>query len=385
MFSQDDVLRLVDLIYAASCDPTEWPRMLEALCSVIGAVGADIIGVDVGRPSAQIHAAVGLVGAEFQREYLAYYFTCDPYVAWAKQNAFFRPGNVGVGEAIVPFRVLKNTEFYNDFGKRYEYIGGMTAMIAGGGTGGSALGLCRRLNCEFGEPEVQLIHALMPHLQRGLQIHGRLAEAQTRDVAFRNTLDQLATGAILVDHTSRVVFANRSASDILEKKDGLISYKGQLRAHRPQDTSRLHGAIAHAVAASKRETLTPGGMIALGRPSPARPLQLIVSPVPAASDAEPSKSQPLAIVFVIDPDRAPSTEVELFRGLYGFSRAECSVARLLVEGHTVNEISELLFVSVSTVRFHLKQLLAKTGTHRQSELVRLLSATTQVTVIKKPL
>jgi DNA-binding CsgD family transcriptional regulator/PAS domain-containing protein len=331
---------------------------------------------------AQIHAAVGLVGVEFQRQYLAYYFSCDPYVAWARQNSFFRPGNVGVGEAFIPLRVLKRTEFYNDFAKRHEYVGGMIAIIAGDQTGASALGLCRRLNREFGESEVQLINILTPHLQRALQIHGHMTEAQTREAAFRNTLDQLATGAILIDHASRIVFANRSASEILQQGDGLVCDRGHLRANRSADTSRLRAAIANAVATSTGDSLSAGGVITLGRPSPARPLQLIVSPLPARSEADLS-NRGLAILFVIDPDRAPSSELELFRRLYSFSRAEASVARLLVEGRSVNEISELLFVSVSTVRFHLKQLLAKTGTHRQSELVRLLSATAQVRVIER--
>jgi DNA-binding CsgD family transcriptional regulator len=38
----------------------------------------------------------------------------------------------------------------------------------------------------------------------------------------------------------------------------------------------------------------------------------------------------------------------------------------------VDEIAEALDVGVATVRTHVQRLLAKTGTRRQSELVRLL-------------
>jgi DNA-binding CsgD family transcriptional regulator len=58
--------------------------------------------------------------------------------------------------------------------------------------------------------------------------------------------------------------------------------------------------------------------------------------------------------------------------------AEAKVARLLVADKTVTEISDVLAVTTNTVRFHLKQLFAKVGVRRQSELVRALLTTSQI-------
>ena len=41
-------------------------------------------------------------------------------------------------------------------------------------------------------------------------------------------------------------------------------------------------------------------------------------------------------------------------------------------GETLQEIAEREFLSLHTVRVHIRDILRKTGTHRQSELVRLL-------------
>jgi DNA-binding CsgD family transcriptional regulator len=59
--------------------------------------------------------------------------------------------------------------------------------------------------------------------------------------------------------------------------------------------------------------------------------------------------------------------------LFGLTPAEARLAGLLVEGQSVNEIAEGLKLSRETVRNQLKIVFAKTGAHRQGELVALLS------------
>jgi DNA-binding CsgD family transcriptional regulator len=60
------------------------------------------------------------------------------------------------------------------------------------------------------------------------------------------------------------------------------------------------------------------------------------------------------------------------RQLYGLTPTEARLADLLLEGLEVREISNRLSISVETARFHLKRVLAKSGTHRQTELIRLM-------------
>ena len=60
--------------------------------------------------------------------------------------------------------------------------------------------------------------------------------------------------------------------------------------------------------------------------------------------------------------------------MYGLTRAEARVARRLVSGASLKEIAAQIDVSHHTVRAHLKSILRKTGTHRQSELVRRILA-----------
>lgn len=56
---------------------------------------------------------------------------------------------------------------------------------------------------------------------------------------------------------------------------------------------------------------------------------------------------------------------------YALTRAESLTAQEVLNGRSPNEMAEVLGLSVATVRSYLKQVLAKTGTHRQSELISL--------------
>ena len=80
------------------------------------------------------------------------------------------------------------------------------------------------------------------------------------------------------------------------------------------------------------------------------------------------------MILVTDPERYPEPDGARLERLYRLRPAEIAVVRLLVRHRTRREIAAEVNISINTVRFHLKQLFAKTGTRRQSELVRLLLA-----------
>lgn len=59
--------------------------------------------------------------------------------------------------------------------------------------------------------------------------------------------------------------------------------------------------------------------------------------------------------------------------LYGLTNAEARLACALSQGEALGELSRRWDISRETLRTHLKRVLGKTGTSRQSELVRLLT------------
>jgi DNA-binding CsgD family transcriptional regulator len=63
--------------------------------------------------------------------------------------------------------------------------------------------------------------------------------------------------------------------------------------------------------------------------------------------------------------------------LFGLSRREVEVAQCLLDGHSVESLSEHLGISKNTARVHLQAVFKKTHTSRQAELVHLLTQLTR--------
>jgi DNA-binding CsgD family transcriptional regulator len=100
------------------------------------------------------------------------------------------------------------------------------------------------------------------------------------------------------------------------------------------------------------------------------PLHLMVSPVRGV-ELDWNKLV-RAIVFVTDPTERVRPMQEAMRILFSLTPAECRLAALLTDGRSPTAIAELLHLSKSPLKSQLASIYGKTGTSRQSQLVRLL-------------
>ena len=62
----------------------------------------------------------------------------------------------------------------------------------------------------------------------------------------------------------------------------------------------------------------------------------------------------------------------LLRATYGCTAREAALALTLAQGRTLAEAAGTLGISIHTARTHLKRVFRKTGTKRQTELLRLV-------------
>ena len=104
------------------------------------------------------------------------------------------------------------------------------------------------------------------------------------------------------------------------------------------------------------------------------PLLASVIPVtapPAGGQSAGGCDDRFALIILQNPDEAAIGLAHL-QCVYGFTAAECKLAEALLGNDTLESYAVRAAVSRSTLRSHLAHLFKKTGTCRQSELVRLL-------------
>jgi len=187
-------------------------------------------------------------------------------------------------------------------------------------------------------------------------------------------VDRLWMAILVLDREGRVLLANAAALRILEQRDGLCCRDDRLVASRPADTRALQREIAAIV--GRGESRAPGyGMAKASRPSGLAPYVLLVAPFasPAAEIGPAPEAAPAALLIVSDLE-LPLPDCGRYLGLaFEMTEAEVEVSLGLLDGQTPSEIAHMRGVRLTTIRSQVKAIFAKTGTTRQSELVKLLS------------
>ena len=132
---------------------------------------------------------------------------------------------------------------------------------------------------------------------------------------------------------------------------------------------RVEEAVRFAL--SRRATARVG--VPLGHGPPAI---LSLVPLGASQPAvlqEAVTPRPLLLATIVDPFRHRGSPRALLQDLYGLTPAECALAVLLRDGHSLRQAAGIRSVAYPTARNQLASILGKLQLHSQSELRAFLA------------
>lgn len=368
---RDSLLALIQSLYAAPGRPEGWQAFLLELCNALDGSAASFIAHDteVHRGNIALTARTDPVAL---REYNDYWWRFDPWAHSPTSGALIS-GTVVSGEQLISHPDVQRTAYYNEFGRRYDITRSLAGMIEVRRGVLSCLSVNRSdARGTFSADDRSLFEALMPHLRCALELHRRLASAEALAADAMGALDALTYGVIFLDAHGCVLHANRFAAELLRHKDGLTTDAQFLRAATVEDTDALRRAIALAVGTSGGSRTSAGSLVLLGRSSQ-RPLRALAAPVSwKRSLLVPATAA--AMVLIGDPEKSPRPSEEELRERFDLTPAEARLARGLADGLSLEQAASHFDLRVGTVRTRLKSIFEKTGTHRQTDLIRLLLA-----------
>jgi len=108
------------------------------------------------------------------------------------------------------------------------------------------------------------------------------------------------------------------------------------------------------------------------RPSMKRSFVVLVAPMRLELDG--GNPSAMVTIFVSDPETRIEPIEAVARQTYGLTASEARVATAFASTDSLDQAAEMLRISRETIRWHLRQLYRKTGTHRQTALLRRLAA-----------
>lgn len=358
---------LLSAIYDLALAPTDWPIVLRLIAAALNSPYATSIITTPERDTPRSLGAVGIT-ADDHRAFLQ---------TWHKRNVFGarwparEAGAIVLGRTILPKSALLRTAMYQHYLAPRGIEELVRLDIFSDSCRSQSISLARPwASGPFTSGELAFLRTLMPHLQRvaTLQAHveGTTSIARTAIDAVEGAQAPL----LLLDANGKVVHASADADRVLHEADGLSVGRDGLRAATPALSARLRAVLARAAGSNRAPGLS--GALRLRRPSGKPDLVLVAIPARSRSFG-PDIGRVSVVVQITDPLARPMPDPAILIDAFDLTPSEAILAADLLCGLSVGEAAAKRGRSVATMRTHLASILAKTGTARQSDLVRLFS------------
>lgn len=377
----DLILEAIRKLYDVVLEPDGWGKALPTVVSTVG--GDSTLFLEQDLRTGCVKAATGCgLAPEF---HAAFAPACEAGML-APWMDLLGSGIARRSSAVMSNRAFARSDFYNKTVRPTGTFHSATAALDYAVHHRAFIAVGRRLGSDDYDAEsIEMLQVLVPHLVTALRVRHQFEEVELHTRSAYAMLNRLDVGVVLTDASARPRFANARAEAIAAGADGFHLSSRGIAAALPAETRALWRAIATAAtittkltqsdttdtivrsATSAMETTLP-----LSRPSLRAPLTAFVMPLSDARIEGTRGGQCQVAVFLIEPDRPPQINTGALAETYRLAPREAQVATLLAQGRSPAQIACKLGIGLGTVREHLKRVLAKTETHRQANLVRLL-------------
>lgn len=376
----------VESIYDAALEPAQWPRAVYNIAKLHQCEKALLFTAQLAPAQGGFAFPIG-ISERVMLDWGTRYIQHDVW-AQAAQRKEFSAGTIIFDTDFCPDEELLASVFYRDFLVPQDIRRVCSGMIFDYRDGAAPGTFCSVFSPHarpaFGAWNRQVHGLIINHLSKSLGTMLRLRDAELRLASTLGALNRLPGGIVLLGQRGQVLFANEPAMRLLSREDGLGLHAGRLvgdgagwlHATRATDQALLQREIQRVIAADPMQVEHFSRGLAVQRPSGLRPLVVQLAPLSERSQLAHVEGQAHAITFLTDPEANIPLDVGLLSSLYHFTSAEIRLAERLVQGDTVAEIAQRNGVSVNTVKTQLQCVFQKTGTSRQSDLVKLLLSVT---------
>jgi len=358
--------RLLRALYDAALSPEGWVLPLQAIAQALDAGNFHLMVWDPLRPEPTYSLTRGM-DETVEAQYRAYYGAIDPRRLLI--------ADMGEGDWLAcdrrfDQRTVDHSEFWQDYlipgGCRY-LLG--TRLVRHDGND-VFFGLHRRPGQPaFSDADIALVRRITGHFQSAARLWLRTERLRQQALLGARALDAVEHGVLALDRQARPVFANRYAESLLRDGRLLRLRLGVLDAENIDDAKALAAALQQARLSGHSRSLRLGV-----RDADAAERGYSVTVVSLVGRGEGNVVDRLFaaewLLLVTPGHRRRVLGASQLMQLFRLTPAEARLARALAAGESLESYSRLAGVGLPTVRAQLNAVFGKTGTNRQSDLLR---------------
>jgi len=363
----DQEAQLVHDIYAAALEERPWQDVLWDMVRLFDASSAQMVTTFVPVSEGGISIFLGLQAGIVQR-YLREVAEVDVwYHELLRRYGHLPTGFIYKSQDLISDKAQQSSRFFADYLRPLE-IGHNLGVMVGDGSSDDLPVLPMCLYRPAGAPTFTAeddarLQRLQTHFTRAMRVRNRMRAAAMGNAAI--ALDKVATATVVLSRDRRILLANPAAEKFLKQSLVPLVSAGRLCATEPPNTTALEQSLAACqcyqfdsrFSRSIRLSGSPGNGIVLRLAPPLT--------------ATPKGSQAAAVGFLTMEGRPAHDLQTLVTTLYKLTPSEAALVKVLSDGLTPEAFADQRGVALATVKTQLQSVFSKTGTRRQSDLMRL--------------
>lgn len=352
MFDNDGLSELLGLIYDSVQTPARWGSVLERYSDVLQAKAASVNILDPVQGKVSLFVEHGTDPA-WTALLLSKYAGMSPIGAAVLCAELDQP--VSVFDFIDEDEFV-DSRFYREWCQPQGYHDMLGALIAKRPSEIGSISATRGLEAgRFEAADRAFAGLIAPHVRRAVTISGMLEQRTIERDGILAIIDHLATAVLIVDSALNVVRTNPAGEALCVEGTVVKVAGGKLGLFGATSQRLLEEAlISGATAPQLVPVVGKGGEAYI-----------------AAVLTVDAKNGSHAVLFNQQMPDIPAIGQHL-SALFGMTPREIAVLMPLIEGRTIDETAEQLGISDGTARTHLKRLLTKTRTNRQSDMLQTI-------------
>jgi DNA-binding CsgD family transcriptional regulator len=360
---------VVGEIYDAAINPALRQQALASICAYVGGASAVLFWHDAATERSQ---ALYLFNDDphYTKLYFEKYLPMNPVFPAA---TFAEAGVVTTTNDFIPQDELEKTRFYKEWIAPQGIVDAIAVNLEKGTTSSSLLNI--RTDATYGmadDAARQRLALLVPHLQRAVAIGRLFDQSKATEGALTETLDHVEAAVFLVGPEGAIAFANDPGRAMLRDGRMVREQDNTLRAATPKADLVLRDIFASA---EKGDASVGIRGVAVPLTDTSQELWFAhVLPLTSGHRKQTGLAHAaVAAVFVRKtmPDAPPP--LESIAKLYKLTASEVRVLDAVLKVTGIKAMADMLGVSQATVKTHLHNVFRKTGTSRQSDLVKLVA------------
>lgn len=372
-----DDIDLIARIYDAALDPGIWPDLLSRLAAKLGAAGAFIFVVQIENGEPRV--ASRMFSDNYVPEIVRYFLDRFNALELRDQGLFAQ-----LSARTDPVELVSDVHLFNSVSVLLEQENTRFMMQHGlkhraGALLNKDLLTVDRFALQYGadrgpitEQERRKALIFLPHVAKAIELARPLEHRLRLHRVFESLIGNAEQGIAILDPKGRVIYKNVEMDRVLDAHAAFrLGPGGILQLNDESQAGRYHALVfdetghGHFGARARKEAL----VISLDRAGSA----LFVEICPTeASAATGYLGRGCRLPTVLDTSRPVRVDLARITSFYTLSKAEADVLELVASGRTNQEIAEIRYRSLDTVKSQIRSLMRKTNSGNRTELIQMV-------------